>query len=57
MHVSAHLDVDAVALEADELVTVMLQLDAPKAPETGALASSTPRWSCWTVPARCKAIA
>ncbi len=35
MHVSAHLDVDAVALEADELVTVMLQLDAPKAPDTG----------------------
>ncbi len=32
MHVSAHLDVDVVALEADELVTVMLQLDAPPAP-------------------------
>jgi len=36
MHVAAHLDVDVVALETDDQVTVMLAFDAPKAaPVTG----------------------
>jgi len=36
MHVAAHLDVDGVALETDDQVTVMLAFDAPKAaPVTG----------------------
>lgn len=35
MHVAAHLDVDVVALETDDQVTVMLQFDAPPPPATG----------------------
>jgi len=35
MHLNAHLDVDVVALESDDSVTVMLELQAPAAPETG----------------------
>ncbi len=34
MHVAAHLDVDVVALETDDQVTVMLQFDAPQPPAT-----------------------
>jgi Ca-activated chloride channel family protein len=34
MHLNAHLDVDVVALESDDSVTVMLELQAPAAPET-----------------------
>jgi Ca-activated chloride channel family protein len=34
MHINAHLDVDLIALESDDTVTVMLELDAPHAPET-----------------------
>ena len=36
MHVSAHLDVDVVALESDDDLTVMLELQAPAAPTTPA---------------------
>ncbi len=35
MHVTAHLDVDAVALEQDDTVTVMIELVAPVLTETG----------------------
>ena len=35
MHITAHLDVDVVALETDDQVTVMLQFDAPQPPVTG----------------------
>ncbi len=35
MHFNAHLDVDAVALENEDTVTVMLELEAPAAPATG----------------------
>jgi len=35
MHVAAHLDVDVIALETDDQVTVMLQFDAPQPPATG----------------------
>ncbi len=34
MHIAAHLDVDVVALETDDQVTVMLQFDAPQPPVT-----------------------
>lgn len=33
MHVTAHLDVESVALEVDDTVTVMLELEAPAAPD------------------------
>lgn len=35
MHINTHLDVDVVAIESDDTVTVMLELEAPPAPETG----------------------
>lgn len=35
MHVAAHLDVDVVALETEDQVTVMLQFDAPQPPRSG----------------------
>jgi Ca-activated chloride channel family protein len=35
MYLNAHLDVDVVALESDDSVTVMLEIQAPAAPETG----------------------
>jgi Ca-activated chloride channel family protein len=34
MHVNAHLDVDVLALEQDDTVTVLLELQAPAAPAT-----------------------
>src|SRR4051794_14939018 len=40
MHVSAHLDVDVVALEADDEITLMLELVGPT-PETDATAGRT----------------
>ena len=36
MHVNAHLDVDVIALEQDDVVTVLLELQAPPAPATAA---------------------
>jgi len=36
MHVNAHLDVDVIALEQDDVVTVLLELQAPPAPVTAA---------------------
>ena len=32
MHLSAHLDVDLVAVDHDDTVTVLLELQAPAAP-------------------------
>ena len=34
MHITSHLDVDLVAIESDDTVTVMLELQAPEAPES-----------------------
>lgn len=34
MHVNAHLDLDVVAIEQSDEVTLMLELDAPPAPES-----------------------
>jgi Ca-activated chloride channel family protein len=36
MHVNAHLDVDVIALEQDDVVTVLLELQAPPAPTNAA---------------------
>ncbi len=36
MHVNAHLDVDLVALDSEDTVTVLLDLQAPASPEAGA---------------------
>lgn len=36
MHVSAHLDVDVVAVESADSVTVMVEIEAPSAPEDSA---------------------
>lgn len=41
MHVSAHLDVDVVALEAEDDVTVLLELEAPAAPAKDGRAGQT----------------
>lgn len=41
MHVSAHLDVDVVALEADDTVTVLLELVAPTSATDAARADHT----------------
>ncbi len=35
MHVNAHLDLDVVAIEQADEVTLMLELDAPAAPDSG----------------------
>lgn len=35
MHVNAHLDLDVVAIEQADEVTLMLELDAPPAPDSG----------------------
>ena len=36
MHVNAHLDVDVIALEQDDVVNVLLELQAPPAPPSAA---------------------
>lgn len=41
MKINAHLDVDVVALETDDEVTVLLELEAPQAPETTERAAQT----------------
>ena len=57
MHLSAHLDVDLVALEADDTVTVLLDLVAPTPRRPTPPAPSTPPSSCSTAPAPCAAAA
>ena len=56
MHLNAHLDFDLIALETDDTVTVMLELEAPQAPhdtsDAAARARPTPRLSYSTVPDR-----
>ena len=55
MHINAHLDVDLVAMEATDTVTVLLDLVAPPAPvDPASRAPSTPPSSCWTAPAPCR---
>ena len=35
MHISAHLDVDVIAVETEDQVSVLIELTAPSAPDTG----------------------
>lgn len=42
MHLNAHLDFDLIALETDDTVTVMLELEAPQAPHDTSDAAARP---------------
>jgi Ca-activated chloride channel family protein len=41
VHLKAHLDLDVVAHETDDQLSVLLELTAPELPSTGARAPST----------------
>lgn len=43
MHINAHLDVDVVAVENDDVVTVLLELTAPTG-GVDAARPNTPQW-------------
>jgi Ca-activated chloride channel homolog len=52
MRISAHLDVDVIAVETDDQLSVLIEMTAPAAPQDAAR-GHRPRWRwCSTAAAR-----